>query len=101
MWRPSDRYEIARREKLGAQLGCQVGETGLLAAAGRHFAASRELLYLEGSYSKFLLQEDIINELVEFGPGGVAQVLEGPGLGVTVNEQALQRLSVMHQVIRL
>jgi muconate cycloisomerase len=94
-------YEIARSKGIGAQLGCQVGETGILAAAGRHFAVSRPLLYLEGSYSKYLLEEDIVNEPVEFARGGVAKRLEGPGLGVSVNQKALQRLSVLHQVVRL
>jgi len=94
-------YEIARKKGIGAQLGCQVGETGLLSAAGRQLASSIELLYLEGSYSNYLLREDIVSEPVDFGPGGVAQLLEGPGLGVTVNDKTLHRLSVMHQVVRL
>ncbi len=31
-------YALARRSGLGVQLGCHPGETGLLSAAGRHFA---------------------------------------------------------------
>ena len=94
-------YEIGLNKGIGAQLGCQVGETGILAAAGRHFAASRKLIYLEGSYSNYLLKEDIVNESVEFGPVGVAKPLAGPGLSVTVDDEALQRLSIVRQVIRL
>ncbi|MEE9526374.1 MAG: enolase C-terminal domain-like protein [Syntrophobacteria bacterium] len=94
-------YEIGRKKAIAAQLGCQVGETGILSAAGRQLAATRKLLYLEGSYSSYLLQDDIVNEPVEFGPGGVAQPLAGHGLGVTVNEETLQRLAVMHEEIRL
>lgn len=94
-------YEIGRKKAIAAQLGCQVGETGILSAAGRQLASSRKLLYLEGSYSSYLLQDDIINEPVEFGPGGVAQPLAGHGLGVSVNEETLQRLAVMHEEIRL
>jgi len=94
-------YEIGRNQGIDAQLGCQVGETGILAAAGRQLAASRKMLYLEGSYSTYLLKEDIVNEPVEFGSGGVAQPLAGPGLGVNVDDGALQRLSVIHQMIRL
>jgi L-alanine-DL-glutamate epimerase-like enolase superfamily enzyme len=94
-------YEIGLHKGIGAQLGCQVGETGILAAAGRHFAASRKMIYLEGSYSNYLLKEDIVNEPVEFGLGGVAQPLAGPGLGVTVDDETLQRLLIMSQVIRL
>ena len=94
-------YEIGRNKAIAAQLGCQVGETGILSAAGRQLASSRKLLYLEGSYSSYLLQDDIVNEPVEFGPGGVAQPLAGHGLGVSVNEETLQRLAVMHEEIRL
>jgi len=94
-------YEIARKKAIAAQLGCQVGETGILSAAGRQLASSRKLLYLEGSYSSYLLQDDIVNEPVEFGPGGVAQPLAGHGLGVSVNEETLQCLAVMHEEIRL
>jgi muconate cycloisomerase len=94
-------YEIGRKKAIAAQLGCQVGETGILSAAGRQLAATRKLLYLEGSYSSYLLKDDIVNEPVEFGPGGVAQPLAGHGLGVSVNEETLQRLTVMHEEIRL
>ena len=94
-------YEIGRNRGIDAQLGCQVGETGILAAAGRQLAASRKMLYLEGSYSNYLLKEDIVNEPVEFGSGGVAQPLTGDGLGISINEDTLQRLTVMHQEIKL
>ena len=94
-------YEIGRKKAIAAQLGCQVGETGILSAAGRQLASSRKLLYLEGSYSSYLLKDDIVNEPVEFGPGGVAQPLAGHGLGVSVNEETLQRLAVMHEEISL
>jgi muconate cycloisomerase len=94
-------HQIARKKGIAAQLGCQVGETGILAAAGRQFAAIHKLLYLEGSYSDHLLEEDIVNEPVDFGPGGVAQHLDGPGLGVTVNEQALHRFVTMQKEILL
>ena len=94
-------FAIGQENGIGAQLGCQVGETGILSAAGRQFAMSRKLHYLEGSYSNYLLKEDIVNEPVEFGPGGVAQPLSGPGLGIKVNEEALQRLTVVHEDISL
>jgi muconate cycloisomerase len=94
-------HEIGRRKGIAAQLGCHVAETGILAAAGRQLAASRKLLYLEGSYSNYLLTEDIVNEPVEFGPGGVAQPLAGDGLGVSVNEDVFQNLAVLHQEISL
>jgi L-Ala-D/L-Glu epimerase len=94
-------YEIGRKKAIAAQLGCQVGETGILSAAGRQLAVNRKFLFLEGSYSSYLLKNDIVNEPVEFGPGGVAQPLAGHGLGVSVNEETLQRLAVMYEEIRL
>jgi L-Ala-D/L-Glu epimerase / N-acetyl-D-glutamate racemase len=94
-------FAIGQENGIAAQLGCQVGETAILSAAGRQFAMSRKLRYLEGSYSNYLLKEDIVDEPVEFGPGGVAQPLSGPGLGIKVNEEALQRLTVMHEDISL
>ena len=48
---------LAHRAGLGYQLGCQVGETGILSAAGRHFATSvAQIRYLEGSYDRFLVR---------------------------------------------
>ncbi|MCG6919317.1 MAG: hypothetical protein LJE89_17445 [Deltaproteobacteria bacterium] len=93
--------QIGKERGIVAQLGCQVGETAILSAAGRQFAMSRKLRYLEGSYSNYLLKEDVVDEPVEFGPGGVAQPLTGTGLGIKVKEEALQRLALMHQEISL
>jgi L-alanine-DL-glutamate epimerase-like enolase superfamily enzyme len=94
-------HQIGQEQGIAAQLGCQVGETGILSAAGRQFALSRKLLYLEGSYSNYILKEDIVNEPVEFGPGGVARPLAGYGLGISINEEVVQRLAVIHEEISL
>jgi hypothetical protein len=59
------------------------------------------MIYLEGSYSNYQLKEDIVNEPVDFGPGGVSQPLPGYGLGISVNEEALQRNTVTRQLINL
>lgn len=94
-------HQIGQEQGIAAQLGCQVGETGILSAAGRQFALSRKLLYLEGSYSNYILKEDIVNDPVEFGPGGVARPLAGYGLGISINEKVMQRLAVIHEEISL
>lgn len=84
--------EFAREVNIPCQLGCQVGESGILSAAGRHFASCiDDLKYLEGSYAKFLLIEDVVKEDIGFGYGGFARPLEGPGLGVTVDENVLNK----------
>ena len=52
--------QFAKQHGLGCQLGCQVGETAILSAAGRHFAASvAGLRYLEGSYDRHLVRESL------------------------------------------
>jgi muconate cycloisomerase len=93
---------MAHAAGLGFQLGCHPGETGILSAAGRHFAASvREIRYVEGSYDRFLLRDNVINENITFGYGGRAAALGGPGLGVTVDPNALARLTIRQQSYRL
>jgi muconate cycloisomerase len=84
----------AHEAGLGYQLGCHPGESGILSAAGRHFASSvRDIRYCEGSYDRFLLRDNLINEKITFGYGGRAPALEGPGLGITIDRQALLRLT--------
>lgn len=84
---------LARSAGLGFQLGCHPGETGLLSAAGRHWAGSVDhIRYLEGSYDRHVVRESLIREDITFGYGGRAPALTGPGLGVTIDRPALQRL---------
>lgn len=79
--------QLAKRHGLACQLGCQVGETAILSAAGRHFATSvRDLRYLEGSYDRHLVWERLSVEDITFRRrGGWAPALVGCGLGVTID----------------
>jgi muconate cycloisomerase len=87
--------QFARQYGIGYQLGCQVGETGILSAAGRHFASGVSgLRYIEGSYDRHLVEERLTMEDLTFGRGGWAPHLSGPGLGVQVDPQALHRITV-------
>lgn len=89
---------VAHQAGLGYQLGCQVGETGILSAAGRHFACSvANIRYLEGSYDRHLVRERLTVQDITFGRGGIAPALTGPGLGVDVDDAALQRVTVRQQ----
>lgn len=89
---------VAHQAGLGYQLGCQVGETGILSAAGRHFAASvGGIRYLEGSYDRFLVKERLTVEDLTFGRGGFAPALTGPGLGVTIDGTALKRVTMREE----
>jgi L-alanine-DL-glutamate epimerase-like enolase superfamily enzyme len=86
---------FAKSKGIGIQLGCQVGETAILSAAGRHIAAHLDdLLYVEGSYGTHLLEEDISREDLSFEYGGVAPVLEGNGFGITIDETILEKHAV-------
>src|SRR5262249_11029799 len=65
--------QFAKQHELGYQLGCQVGETAILSAAGRHFATSVQgLRYLEGSYDRHLVPEALGAEDMTFRRGGRA-----------------------------
>ena len=76
------------------QVGAQVGETSLLSAAGRHLAAHLPgVEYVEGSFGTHLLSEDISPEPVMFGYEGRGDLLLGEGLGVKVDDEALERLA--------
>ena len=76
------------------QVGAQVGETSLLSAAGRHLAAHLPgVKYVEGSFGTHLLSEDISPEPVMFGYEGRGDLLLGEGLGVKVDDEALERLA--------
>jgi L-Ala-D/L-Glu epimerase len=87
--------QLARSHGLGCQLGCQVGESAVLSAAGRHFASSvGELRYLEGSYDRHLVREALATRDLSFGWGGRADALPGPGLGITLDPAALERVTV-------
>jgi muconate cycloisomerase len=83
-----------RDANLSYQVGCQLGESGILSAAGRALCAvSSDAIYYDGSYDAFLLQENLTTEHMTFGHGGQALPLEGYGLGIRVNIENLNRYS--------
>ena len=98
---PSLRLALqAKQAGLGYQLGCQVGETAILSAAGRAFACSvADLRYLEGSYDRHLVKERLGKQDITFGWGGWAPVLNGIGLAVGIDPQALARVALRKDVL--
>jgi len=85
--------DYLRRNGISFQIGCHLGESGLLSAAGRVLSLlCGDAAYYDGSYDEFLLKENITTEDVTFGPKGLAGPLNGPGLGVIVNRDSLDRL---------
>ena len=92
--------ELGLSAGLRVQVGTQVGETSLLSAAGRHLALHlAEVESAEGSFGTYLLSEDITAEPVMFGDAGRGGLVLGPGLGVSVDDQIVDRLAT--DVIRM
>jgi L-Ala-D/L-Glu epimerase len=93
---PSLRLALAAKQAgLGYQLGCQIGETAILSAAGRHFACSvADLRYVEGSYDRHLVKEALGKQDLTFGWGGWAPVINSIGLGIVIDPQALARVTL-------
>jgi muconate cycloisomerase len=86
--------EGIRNGGLAFQIGCYLGESGVLSAAGRTLSLlCSDAAYHDGSYDRFLLKENITTHDVTFGQGGEAGPLNGPGLGIEVNRETLMRLS--------
>jgi L-Ala-D/L-Glu epimerase len=86
--------ELAHRAGVDFQLGCMVGETGVLSAAGRIFLelVGRKARFSEGSYGRFLLRSDVTRERLSFAYGGFVRAMTGPGLGVHVQMSKLSRV---------
>jgi len=86
---------LAHRSGLDFQLGCMVGETGILSAAGRIFLelVGRRVRFAEGSYGRWLLRSDITRERLSFGYGGFVRAVTGPGLGIHVQPHKVRRVA--------
>lgn len=86
--------DLLRGKGLSFQVGCQLGESGLLSAAGRALGLlCGDAVYYDGAYDAFLLEKNITCQNVSFGAGGKAGPLKGAGLGVSVDRSVLERLS--------
>ena len=84
-------HRTAREAGLECQLGAQVGESGILSAAGRHYATrSDHVRWCEGSYDSILLETSVTEPDITVGPGGAASAITGPGLGVSPTADRLE-----------
>ncbi len=82
-----------RERKIRYQIGCHLGESGILSAAGRILSLiCKDAVYHDGSYDEYLLKENVTTRPVSFGSGGEAGALSGFGLGVEVDFQFMERL---------
>jgi L-Ala-D/L-Glu epimerase len=83
---------FARRQGLRYQLGCMVGETSILSAAGRRFLENAPgVCFAEGSYGRFLLSGDVVERPVQFGCGGKPKPMMGWGWGIHILPEHLAR----------
>ncbi len=84
--------DMARQAGLGCLMGAQVGESAILSAAGRAFAAVKGPFdNCEGSFNKLLLHEDLSNTNIGIAPGGIGDLPTVPGIGVEVDERKLKK----------
>jgi muconate cycloisomerase len=94
--------DFLRGKGVAYQVACQLGESGLLSAAGRTLSLHcSDALYHDGSYDPFLLKENVTTLNVSFGRGGEAGPLGGVGLGVEVERTNLKRLSCRMESVSL
>jgi muconate cycloisomerase len=92
--------EFARGRRIEVQLGCMVGETSILSAAGvRFLEAVPGIRFAEGCFGPLLLQEDVAARSVRFGLAGRPPRLGKSGWGITVEEDRLRRLCVDRPVV--
>jgi len=94
--------DTLRKEAVPFQVACQLGESGILSAAGRLLGLlCCDAAYYDGSYDEFLLKENVTTENVTFGKGGKAGPLPDPGLGITVSREKLKRLSAGYHSVEI
>lgn len=98
---PSARIGRAAVEAgLDILVGCHVGESSLLSAAGRQLAALLpEARWYEGSFDRLLLGLTLAEKPLSFGRGGRARISLSPGLGVNILQPALERISLRRLTI--
>lgn len=90
------RCQQALAAGLGVQLGCQVGESSLLAAAQLRLLRSvAPVRHLEGCYGRILLRADPAAPILQFGyRGRPPRFPPGPGFGITIDEAILEQATV-------
>ena len=90
--RSMDTIQWLRKKQIPFQIGCHLGESGLLSAAGRALSLlCGDAKYHDGSYDAYLLKENLTTQNVSFGYGGKAGPLNNPGLGIHVDRKKLRK----------
>jgi len=82
------------RAERDVQLGCLVGETSILSAAGLAFLeCCPRVRFVEGAFGGFLLRDDIAGRPIRFGWGGRLRPRRGFGLGIEVSDERIATLA--------
>lgn len=98
--RAFDIFQRAYSKNMTIVLGAHVGETAILSLAGRNFAAiCPENRYVEGSFSRYVLEDDLVPENISFGRGGHAPIPTGSGLGIEIDEASISGWSDLYASI--
>lgn len=91
---------FAIKRKIQVQLGCMVGETSLLSAAGvRFIQMTPGVRFAEGSFGPLLSRHDIVSKRVRFTWGGKPPKLHVRGLGVDVSTDLLAQHTVEKPIV--
>ncbi|HSK04258.1 MAG TPA: enolase C-terminal domain-like protein [Kofleriaceae bacterium] len=88
--------KLAQDRGVGLQVGTQVGETAILSAAGRHLSYSAgPVVYLEGSNEQLKFEPGcyVAEEELTYDERATSRPLTGPGLGITVIAERLERFT--------
>jgi len=90
-------FKRAHAKNMTIVIGAHVGETAILSYAGRHLAAiCPQRRYLEGSFSRFVLKEDLVPENIAFGRKGYAPTPIHSGLGIEIDEASIVDTSSLY-----
>ena len=90
---------FAYSKGIEVQLGCMVGESGILTTAGQWFAnLVPELIFAEGGYGKFFLKDDIVKKSIHLRYAGKIPTPKGPGLGIEIDPAKLKKYAASEPI---
>ncbi len=90
--------DTAKQKGIGLILGAQVGETSLLTRAALAMVkiSGNALKAQEGAFGDLLLQKDVTQGSLKFGPMGQLQVTsQNNGFGLIINESLIDQLHLL------
>ncbi len=90
---------FAYSKGIEVQMGCMVGETGILTVAGQWFAnIVPELIFAEGGYGKLFVKDDLLKKHLRFHYSGKIPTPSGAGLGIEVDKAKLIKYCIAEPI---